>query len=92
MYGGVQWSKGELLPDRELDRQEDHIRTATWAGIDRFRTDQGLQPARRSGFDSVAAQGTAVEFAAAGITGSFTSSTPHGPDAFALTNGGPYCA
>lgn len=92
MYGGVLFSNGELLPDRDLDEQEQRIRVSTWSEIDQLRADHGLQPARRSVFDSVAAQGTAVEFASAGITNSLISPTNQTTQGFTLTNGGPYCA
>jgi hypothetical protein len=64
MYGGVQFSKGELLPADTTTDAEDRLRDAVWEELDERRTAQGLDPMPRDRFMRGTAQDTTDTLAA----------------------------
>lgn len=64
MYSGVQFSKGELLPDVSSDADEEELRAAVWAELNERRADRGVGPVSGNRFERGIAQDTAKELAA----------------------------
>jgi hypothetical protein len=64
MYGGVQFSKGELLPADTTDETEDALRDAVWTELDERRAARGLDPMPRDRFMRGIAQDTTDTLAA----------------------------
>lgn len=91
MYGGVQFANGELIPDRELDDDEQRIRAAVWHEVEQLRAEAGRPAAIRSRYHQVAAQGTAIRVADADRSEPFAGAIS-GPSTDDLPNGGPFCS
>ncbi|PSP86573.1 hypothetical protein BRC83_00220 [Halobacteriales archaeon QS_1_68_17] len=64
MWGGVQYSRGQLVPEDAVEERERHVRIALWDSYSEWRADRGLDPVRKSRPVDELAQGTAREFAA----------------------------
>lgn len=58
MYGGVQLSKGQLLPDDTTTDAEDRLRDAVWEELDDRREARGIDPMPRDRFVRGTAQDT----------------------------------
>ena len=71
MWGGVQHSRGQLLPDDRIDAGERAVRDALWTHLAAWRAAEGLEPAQRAQRSTLAAQTTAN----ASVTGPPASST-----------------
>ncbi|WP_318570824.1 hypothetical protein [Salinigranum marinum] len=75
IWGGVQHSRGQLLPDDRIDAGEQRVRDALWTRLAEWRAAEGLQPAQRAQRSTLAAQ----TIANASITGpSSIDGTPAG--------------
>jgi hypothetical protein len=79
MWGGVQHSRGELLPAEEVDARERQVRDALWTEVTEWRTARGLDPPRRVGDITRSAQSAAVAVAASNRSSGGTNET--GPPA-----------
>lgn len=76
MWGGVQHSRGDLLPEEPIDAGERQVRSALWTEVVDWRVAQGLDRPRRVSEVTVSAQATAAAFAA----GNYSSGTTAGTD------------
>lgn len=56
MWGGVQHSRGQLLPDDRIDAGERAVRDALWTRLAEWRAAEGLEPAQRAQRSTLAAQ------------------------------------
>jgi hypothetical protein len=63
MWGGVQHSRGELLPAQEVDASERQLRDVLWVSFAEWRRGEGLEPPRRVAEVTGDAQAAAVRFA-----------------------------
>jgi hypothetical protein len=73
MWGGVQHSRGDLLPAERIEADERQVREALWTGVVEWRADRGLGPPRRVSETTASAQSSAASLA----TGSRPSDAPN---------------
>ena len=76
MWGGVQHSRGNLLPEEPIDAGERQVRSALWTEVVDWRVSQGFDQPRRVSEVTVSAQATAAAFA----DGNYSSGTTTGTD------------
>jgi hypothetical protein len=74
MWGGVQHSRGELLPDDRIDAGEQQVRDALWTRLAEWRAAEGLEPAQRAQRSTFAAQ----TIANASVTAARSPASPDG--------------
>lgn len=79
MWGGVQHSRGELLPAQEADASERQLRDVLWTAFAEWRRGEGLEPPRRIAEVTGDAQSAAVRFADGNRSAGATNET--GPPA-----------
>lgn len=63
MWAGVQYSRGELVPEETMDARERQLRVALWTTLRQWRADRGLDPVQKTPRVTSAAQEAANEFA-----------------------------
>jgi hypothetical protein len=75
MWGGVQHSRGDLLPEEPINAGERQVRSALWAEVVDWRVSQGFDRPRRVSEVTVSAQSAAAAFAAGNRSSGTTTGT-----------------
>lgn len=78
MWSAVQYSRGELVPEQDIDDDEQRLRAALWDAVESWRAQRGVGAPTRVQRVSTAAQQTAHVFANGTLSPGTTNATDRG--------------